>query len=231
MSDIFEKKYSPTGDNESWHKPFSVSNILGAVSKVKSALSQKPEGTYGLKDFLKNLNSMGVALKCRYEVTFEGLDNITFFISNISTPSVQQNFTELSYDGKKVEVPINYEYSHSFSMTILCDGEGVLYSTILNFIMGTDNESLMNAGYVMTIRVLGDGDNTDGILITLNGVRFKNVSGLDFSPSGSDIASFNVDCSCVSFKTSAGKVSTATGIIGGLGDVINVSNLKGRIGL
>lgn len=206
-------KSNTSGINEGIRKPFSVGNIVDAVAKVKSAITQKPEGTYGLKDFLQNIDSMGVVIKCRYEITFTGIDNITFFVTNINTPAIAQNFTDVYYEGKKVEIPINYEYNHSFNMTLLCDGEGVIYSTIKNLLMSPEGGSMINSGYTMTVRALGDGDNNDGMQIIMNGVRFRNISGLDFSSFDNSLGTFNLDCSVVDYSVFPGKAS----VIGTLG--------------
>ena len=48
---------------------------------------------------------------------------------------MQQNFAELYYNGRKIEVPINYDFSHEFSMTVLNDAQGFIYSTLVDFVM------------------------------------------------------------------------------------------------
>ena len=103
-----------------------VGNLLGAVNGVMTALSKEKS----LKAFLDNINSFGVQVKNNFEVTFSGLPDTTFFVKSISIPQVQQNMADLYYNGRKVEIPINFDYSHEFSMSVINDGQGYLYPAI-----------------------------------------------------------------------------------------------------
>ena len=61
-------------------------------------------------------------MKNNFEVVFSGLPDVTFFIREISVPSIKQNMAELYYNGRKIEIPINYDYNHEFTITVLNDG-------------------------------------------------------------------------------------------------------------
>ena len=103
-----------------------VGNILGAATGISTALSKEK----GLRTFLDNVNSFGIQVANNYEVNFSGLADITFYITDITIPSVQTNFAELYYNGRKVDIPINYDYSHEFTITVLNDAQGYIYSAI-----------------------------------------------------------------------------------------------------
>jgi len=114
----------------------SFSNLMGAVSKLTNSYGEEKS----LKGFLSTIGNFGVTIKSRYEMNFSGIDDVTFFVTNISVPGVRLNTTEISFAGRKVEVPVNYEYEHDFSMTLLNDNSGFMYNAIKEF--------LMTAGYL-----------------------------------------------------------------------------------
>lgn len=99
--------------------------------------------------------------------------------------------------------------------------------------MTVGGDSLLNSGYTMTLRALGDGTNTDGLTIVFNGVRFKNVSGLNFSNDDSGLLTFNVNCSAINFTATMGKLQKVSGIMGALGSLasIDANSLVNSIGL
>lgn len=89
--------------------------------------------------------------------------------------------TSLYYDGRLVDVPINFDTEHDMSLTIRNDAQGYIYSTLSNFIMSGAGKSLVNSGYTLTIKALtGDEKHYKGALVTCSGVRFESVSGLDW---------------------------------------------------
>ena len=194
----------------------SISNALGAFTKGRTALANSA-GEKSVLDFYKKLSEYGTTLRARYEVSFSGIENVTFFVTDITTPDARINMGTVYFEGKSVEIPINFEYTHDFSMTILNDGKGILYTTVLNWLMDrNDGESIVNSGYTMTIRGLGDGENQDGITITLNGVRFKNISGLTYSSNDAGVSTFNLACSAISFTATIGQLQKVAGIAGAL---------------
>ena len=210
----------------------AVDNLIGAFTKLKTGF-QDSEGESSLQKFYQKISDYGTIVKSRYEVNFSGIENLTFFISNIDVPSIRMNTTQVYYEGQAVEVPQIYEFDHDFSMTVLCDGKGILYTTIVNWLMTVGGDSLLNSGYTMTLRALGDGTNTDGLTIVFNGVRFKNVSGLNFSNDESGLLTFNVNCSAINFTATMGKLQKVSGIMGALGSLasIDANSLVNSIGL
>ena len=202
----------------------SLGNALGAVTQVQTGLASS-QGEKTLLDFINKINQYGVSLKARYEVNFSGIEDITFFVTDISVPEVRQNFGNVFFEGKSVEIPINIEYGHDMTLTLLNDGKGMIYSTIMNWLMNQDSgESIINSGYTMTIRQLGDGQSHDGMTIVLNGVRMKSVSGLNFVSTDAGISTFNLTMSAISFTATLGKLQKISGFAGAI-----KSLLKGSI--
>lgn len=194
----------------------SISNALGAFTKAKTGLAN-PAGGKSLLDFYSKLAEYGTTIRARYEVNFSGIEDVTFFVTDITTPDARINMGTVYFEGKSVEIPINFEYTHDFAMTILNDGKGVLYTTVLNWLMDhNDGESIVNSGYTMTIRGLGDGENQDGLTITLNGVRFKNIGSLTYSANDASVSTFTIGCSAISFTATMGQLQKVAGIAGAL---------------
>ena len=69
-------------------------------------------------------------------------------------------------------VPVSYEYDHDFSMTVLNDANGYIYSAIANFIMSDATTNLIGNSYTMLVKALTGDDHYKGTVYTLNGVRF-----------------------------------------------------------
>ena len=194
----------------------SLGNALGAVTQVQTGLAN-PQGEKTLLDFINKINQYGVSLKARYEVNFSGIEDLTFFVSDISVPEIRQNFGTISFEGKTVEIPINFEYGHDLTLTLLNDAKGVIYSTIVNWLMNQDSgDSLVDSGYTMTIRSLGDGVAFKGMTIVLNGVRMKSVSGLNFVSSDANISTFSLVMSAISFTATMGSFQKISGFAGAL---------------
>lgn len=194
----------------------SIGNALGALTQFQTGQAQ-PEGEKSLLDFLNKLDKYGVNVRARYEANFSGIKDITFFVTDVTTPDLRQNFGNVYFEGKGVEIPINIEYGHDMSLTLLNDAEGIMYSTIVNWMMNQDaGESIVNSGYTMTIRSLGDGSTHKGLTLVLEGVRMKNISGLTFSSSDSNVSTFVLNLSVISFKATLGNVQKVAGTLGAI---------------
>lgn len=187
-----------------------IGGILGAAAQLTTAFGEE----YGVKKFLKTIDKFGVQVKNNFEVNFSGLQDVTFFIQNISLPGLRQNFTEVHYDGRKVDIPINHEFDHEFSMTVLNDAQGYIYSTLANFIMSNSTNVLANSGYTMTIKALTGDKNFSGSMITLRGVRIESIGGLSFGHSDNDISTFDISGKIIDFVHTPGALGKTSNIIG-----------------
>ena len=165
-------------------------------------------GRASLREFIDKIKKYGTSIKARYEVTFSGIDNLTFFVTDINVPSVRRNFGILHYHGQSVEVPVTVEYEHDFNMTVINDGQGILYPTFVNLLLNMKNKSEIDSGYDMTVRIFGDGQNTSGIAVILFGVRFKTVSGLTANSGDTGISTFTVGCTAIKYDVLAESVQT-----------------------
>ena len=104
----------------------AIGNLAGAVNGVMTAITKEQS----VKSYLDIINSFGIQVRNNFEVMFSGLVDTTFFITDINLPDITANYAEVYYDGRKVEVPINYDYTHEFSMTVLNDAQGYIYSAL-----------------------------------------------------------------------------------------------------
>lgn len=194
----------------------SIGNALGAITQVQTGMANS-SGEKTLLDFINKINEYGVSLKARYEVNFSGIEDITFFVTDVSIPEVRQNFGNVFFEGKSVEIPINIEYGHDMTLTLLNDAKGVIYSTIMNWMMNQDSgESVVNSGYTMSIRQLGDGGGHKGMTIVLNGVRMKSISGLNFVSTDATVSTFSLTMSAISFTATMGSLQKVSGFAGAL---------------
>ena len=207
----------------------SVSNLLGKTASIyeraSSFFNYESEGSASVLQFLNMISKYGTLMNANYEVSFSGIRDITFFVTSINIPSIKRHFTSVLYEGQMVEIPQMIEYEHDFNMTILNDGKGYLYSTISNWLLTVEGDSLIDSGYTMTVRLLGDGENTEGLTFQLEGVRFKNIGTLTQSSSDSGVSTFTLACSAIRYSVVAGSLSKISMALGGLKDI--VSTIKG----
>ena len=193
----------------------SFGNLLGAAASLQSGFG----GNSSLKSFLSQMDSMGVQITSRFEATFSAIPQTTFYIQNITTPGMKQNITSLYFDGKLVEIPQNFEYEHDFSMTIINDASGIIYTSLVNFVMSDTGSFLANSGYTITLKAIGD-NNHKGATIKINGVRIKSIGGLQFQQSGGEVQTFTVNCSAIDFEYGPGALGKVSAITGALGSIL-----------
>ena len=202
----------------------SIQNLLGKTAsvyeRVSSFINYEDEGSASVIQFINMISKYGTLMNANYEVSFSGIRDITFFVTSINLPQVKRHFSSVFHEGQTVEIPQVIEYEHDFSMTILNDGKGYLYSTISNWMLTVEGDSLIDSGYTMTLRLLGDGENTEGLTFQLEGVRFKNISGVQQSSSDSSVSTFTVSCSAIKYSVVAGNLSKISMALGGLKDAV-----------
>ena len=188
-----------------------LGNLLGGVTNATTAFSKET----GVKAFLSTFKKYGAQVKNNFEVNFSGLKDLTFFITNISMPGIKQNMATLNYDGRVVDVPVNFDFEHDFSMTVRNDAQGYIYSALHNFVMENAGKVLANSGYTITIKALtGDNKHFKGALVTLAGVRLTSVSGLDWGYDDNTIQTFTINGLVQSVTYTPGALQKAAGILG-----------------
>ena len=193
-----------------------LGGLLGAAANIGTALSKDKS----LKTYLKNLDKFGVQVRNNFEVNFSGLEDITFFVTDITVPGMHQNFATVHYDGKEVFVPITTEYEHDFNMTVINDGNGYIYSAIQNFFMSQMSGDLVANGYTMTVKALTGDPNYKGSLYTYSGVQFVSIGSLSYGYSQNAISTFDVSMKCIDCVSTPGGLKKAAGILGGINSII-----------
>lgn len=193
-------------------------NLLGAAANLTSTLSKERS----LKSFLKNFDKFGAQVANNFEVNFSGIQDATFFVQSINFGGLKQNSATLHYNGREVYVPMNHEYEHSGSMTIINDAQGFIYAAFAQFLMSDTSNTLANSGYTLVIKCLtGDEKNWKGSTITLRGVRFTQVNGLSFGYSNNEVSTFEAQFNYIDFTFTPGSLSKAAGIVGTVTSLLN----------
>lgn len=106
------------------------------------------------------------------------------------------------------------DYEHDFSMTVINDGSGYIYTAITNFIAKNALSILTKAGYTMTVKAMTGDKDYKGTLYTFQGVRFNSVGGLRYSQDGNSISTFDLAFKCLEYSVTPGALATAAGIAG-----------------
>lgn len=194
-----------------------LDRLFGAVTNLQTAYAEEKP----VNKFIQMVDEFGIQVRNNFEVNFSGIEEATFFIQSIDIPGMRQNMTQLHFNGRAVDVPICHEYEHGFSMTVLNDAQGYIYSAIVNFIASDATNTMMNSGYTMTIRAMtGDPKNYPGSVITLNGCRLESVSGLQYGQDSNQIQTFQVNGKMIDFTNTPGKLQKTSGIIGAVSQII-----------
>lgn len=202
-------------------------NTIPVSSLAKRAsTANEATGRHSLGAFLKHINDFGVQVQNNFEVTFDGLDGLTLFVQSIDLPGSKQNTCEIFYDGIKMTIPVNYECDHEFSMTIINDAQGFIYSAIKTFIEydtynhysssqnrmiikaltgQIKNRKIHDSFYSYQERPLRDnspaGDIAyQGAVIVAYGVRLTSISGLSYGQSSNDIQTFTVQGTLIEYS-------------------------------
>lgn len=193
-----------------------VGNLLGAVTSITTAA----QGPKSLKAFLKSIDSLGVQTTNNFEVNFSGIPDICFYFQSINIPGMDVHMTEISYNGQKVEIPVNYDYQHDFNATVINDGSGYIHSTITNFIMNNVSSSMANSGLTMTIKAMTGDNSYKGTMYTLNGVRLINIGNVEYNHSGGEVSTFSLSFKCAHYTVTPGALGTVSNILGAANSLI-----------
>ena len=79
-------------------------------------------------------------------------------------------------------------------MTVINDGTGYVYNSIRAILINDYCNRHIKNNYKMTIYAMGDRQNTAGMKIMMNGIRFINIGSLSFSSTDSSVQTFEVQC-------------------------------------
>lgn len=193
-----------------------LGGVLGAVTNLTTAFSEEKS----LKSFLKHIDRYGAQVQNNFEINFSGIQDLTFYATAVSLPSLHQNFTELYFGGRQVEIPINYDFDKDFSVTLINDAQGYIYSAVTNFLMSEASNYLLNSGFTMTIKALTGDSNYKGSLYTIRGVRCSSISPLQYGYANNDISTFDLSLKCIDFTVTPGAAGKVAGILGAVNSII-----------
>ena len=134
---------------------------------------------------------------------------------------MELKMTELTYDGHKVEIPVNYDWNHDFTMTVINDASGYIYSAITDFFMSDASAALASSGHTLTVSALTGDSKYKGTLYTFYNVRIVNVGSLSYSYEGGDKSTFEITLKCTHFTATPGALSTTSNILGAINSLIS----------
>lgn len=167
------------------------------------------------------MNDFGIQVANNFEVNFDGLEDITFFVQSVNFGCISMQFETVHYDGRSVNIPCGiYDYEHSGSLEVINDANGYIYAAITNFLMGAAS-TLVNNGHTMTIKCLTGDPKYKGAVVTLRNVFLEKVDGLSFGYSNNEISKFNVSFNYLDFTFTPGALGKAAGILGGIDKMIS----------
>lgn len=193
-----------------------IGNLLGAAANLTTATAKGKS----LKSFIQTVNDFGIQVTNNFEVNLFGLEDITFFVQEVTFGGMSRKFSELHYKGRSIPIPTYIDYDHSGSLKVLNDANGYIYSAISNFLL--DNQVVMlKNGITMTIKCLTGDPNYKGSIITLNNVQFEKVDGLALSYAGGDASTFSLSFQYLDYIFTPGGLGKASGVIGAIDKLIS----------
>lgn len=195
------------------------SNLTSAITQAKTAI-QGTKGS-GLKNFLNTIDKYGIQVSNNFVVNFSAIPDLNFLIQSISIPGLEMETAEIYYDGQKVDVPVQCDFGHDFTMMVLDDAQGYIHSTLANFILTNNYNCLMGSGFTCTVKAVNGDDRWPGTMITFNGVRITQLGSITFDYSQSDIIKFDITCKCQQFTITPGTLGTASNILGAVNSLIS----------
>jgi len=113
-------------------------------------------------------------------------------------------------------------------MTVLNDSTGFVYNQLRKILEIDSENAYLESRNTMTVKALGDLQNTNGAEFKMYGVVVSWVSGLDFSSTDSGISTFTVDCYAARMELKWSQTKKSGGILGGIDKVTStVGNIFG----
>lgn len=165
---------------------------------------ERDEKAITLKQYLSVLKTHGVQVKNNFELEFELLPNISFMVSSITIPQITTNFAEVSYNGRKVDIPINFDYEHGITLTVLSDANGYFYTEMQKLLMHKSKYTYADSYQTATIHALTGDPAYKGMILVLDCVRIESISGLSFGHSENDVQTFDVNCKILDYYIQPG---------------------------
>ena len=193
-----------------------LGGMIGGVTQVATAV----QGEKNLKSFLASVNKLGVQVTNNFEVNFSGIDAVSFYVQSITIPGLELAHADVKYNGRKVEIPVNYDWNHDFSMNVINDAQGYLYTAITNFLIAEANSEKVNSGYTLTVKALTGDEKYKGTLYTFFGVRITSLGSLSYAYDQNNTSMFDLQLKCNYFNVTPGALGTAANVIGAFNSLI-----------
>lgn len=186
---------------------------LNRKHRIKDGVNHLTE-VATLQKFMQKLENIGISVKNRYYLTFSGIPDYSFLVTDITVPNVKMNVGEIKFDGRAVELPVNDEYGHDFTMTVWADVAGVAYFRFREFILKEfrntkryafddsymiDHNYLPSSGHTIRLEQLADYSTYYGLKLTYKDVRIKEISSLSFGEGQNELQQFDLTCTAVSY--------------------------------
>lgn len=194
----------------------SLGNLFGAAANATTAFGKAKS----LKSFLHHIDDFGIQVTNNFEVNVAGLEDLTFFVQDVTFGGITQKFETLHYDGRSIPIPSYIDYEHSGSLKVINDAHGYIYSAVSNFLFGKSRKLLDN-GVVMTIKCLTGDKDYKGSVITLKSVNFEKVNGLSFQYEGGSVSTFDLNFQYIDFTFTPGSLKKAGGVAGAASSLLS----------
>ena len=172
-----------------------------------------------IHEFIKARKRLGHITVARFNASYSapGMKDFEFSLASLNPPSIRANTGQLYFDAMPVEVFTTFQYDMDFSMNIICDNAGTIYSKFISLLKSGKNDldaaAMPASGYSgnfnfnkiidpetsITIQALSDKGDGYGMKTILYGIRIKSVGAIDYSNNSNEIAFFSVNASAIDF--------------------------------
>lgn len=174
-----------------------------------------------IRKFLENVDNYGLLTKNNFEISFSGLDAFTFYAQNLTLPDINCLTVDVNYDGRVIKHPYNIEYGNTFTITLLCDAKGYIYTFFKTIVLNERFRKKINTGRTITVKAISPDQKYNGLIVTFRGVRIVKLGGLNFGQNSNDIQMFDINCSCIDFTITQGEEQSAvSGFIDDVNDIL-----------
>lgn len=201
---------------------FSLGSVVNSAANISSRKTDKNKPSdSNLYEFLNTISNYGVQVKSNFEVEFLEMGGFQFLCQDITLPGLKSSTGEIFYKGRSIQIPIIAEQEHDFSMTVINDANGVIYTNLRDLMLADFQNRRVDNGFTITVKARSDMTNTAGFNMTIKGVRILEVSGLSFSHTDSGVSTFTVNCYGNTFMPAIGMIKKKEGLLDKVNGISN----------
>lgn len=211
---------------------FGIGNVVNTVANISSRRTDGGKASESsLYEFLNSVSNTGVQVKSNFEVEFMQIAGFQFYCQTVSVPGIKSQNGSIFYQGREIQVPLLAEQAHDFQWVVMNDASGLVYTTVRK-LMSYDYDPkrrMLDNGYVVRVKARGDGTNSCGMNVVMNGVRITDVGGLDYSHTDSTIQTFNVGGYVDFVEFEVGSIKRKEGLLGKVDKISSkISGILGK---